>query len=281
MLNRDFKKTLVTMLLIALAVNFQAKAQMDAQLTQYWAVPSYYNPGSIFKFLNRRWGTGLLLQQENVGLFSTQTIAAQLAWKKKMMGGWLSVGAQVGLINQSFKGDSIFVPENDQYHTSVDDAIPKGVISGRALDVAVGVSFIHKWFWVSLSGTHLTSPTITMKAGENEEDLYEFSTGRYFYLMAGSNIPIKNTLFEIQPSVFVKTDTKFFQYEATARMRYNKFLSFGVAYRHKDAVSAMIGAEFKNFFVGYAYDYPISAMNKATHHIRVTKLIETKKHTTR
>ena len=45
MLNRDFKKTLVTMLLIALAVNFQAKAQMDAQLTQYWAVPSYYNPG--------------------------------------------------------------------------------------------------------------------------------------------------------------------------------------------------------------------------------------------
>ena len=141
MLNRDFKKTLVTMLLIALAVNFQAKAQMDAQLTQYWAVPSYYNPGSIgnvdfihitagsrlqwlgvkhapmsfmaladmpFKFLNRRWGTGLLLQQENVGLFSTQTIAAQLAWKKKMMGGWLSVGAQVGLINQSFKGDSIF-----------------------------------------------------------------------------------------------------------------------------------------------------------------------------
>ena len=298
MLNRDFKKTLVTMLLIALAVNFQAKAQMDAQLTQYWAVPSYYNPGSIgnvdfihitagsrlqwlgvkhapmsfmaladmpFKFLNRRWGTGLLLQQENVGLFSTQTIAAQLAWKKKMMGGWLSVGAQVGLINQSFKGDSIFVPENDQYHTSVDDAIPKGVISGRALDVAVGVSFIHKWFWVSLSGTHLTSPTITMKAGENEEDLYEFSTGRYFYLMAGSNIPIKNTLFEIQPSVFVKTDTKFFQYEATARMRYNKFLSFGVAYRHKDAVSAIIGAEFKNFFVGYAYDYPISAMNKATH----------------
>ena len=47
MLNRDLKKTLVAMLLIALAVNFQAKAQMDAQLTQYWAVPSYYNPGSI------------------------------------------------------------------------------------------------------------------------------------------------------------------------------------------------------------------------------------------
>lgn len=280
------------------SVQFKASAQMDAQLTQYWALPSYYNPSSIgnvdfihitagsklqwlgvkhapmnffaladmpFKFLGKRWGTGLLIQQENVGLFSTQTVGAQLAWKKKMLGGTLSVGAQVGLINQTFKGDSIRVPENDNYHTSVDDAIPKGVINGRALDVAVGVSFVHKWFWAAISATHVTSPTITLKAGENEEDLYQFDTGRFFYFMGGSNIPIKNTLFEIQPSVMVKTDLKFWQAEATARVRYNKFLSGGVSYRYNDAVSVMIGAEIKNFFVGYSYDYPISSINKATH----------------
>ncbi|MBO4722588.1 MAG: PorP/SprF family type IX secretion system membrane protein [Muribaculaceae bacterium] len=296
---RRYIKTLLFSVTMLLAANgFQAVAQIDAQLTQYWALPSYYNPSTIgnvdyihitagsklqwigvkhapmdfmaladmpFKFLGKRWATGLVLQQENVGLFSSQTVAAQIAWKKKMMGGWLSVGAQVGLINQTFKGDSIRVPENDNYHTSADDAIPKGVVNGKALDVAAGVTFTHKWFWVALSGTHLTAPTINMKAGENEEDLYQFETGRNFYLMAGSNIPIKNTLIEIQPSIMVKTDTKFWQYEATARFRYNKFISAGVAYRHKDAVSAMIGVELKNFFVGYAYDFPISAMNKATH----------------
>ena len=288
----------VTALIVLAALSFKAQAQMDAQLTQYWALPSYYSPAAIgnvdfvhitagsklqwigvkhapmnffaladmpFKFLNRRWGTGLLLQQENVGLFSTQTVAAQLAWKKKMLGGTLSVGVQVGLLNQSFKGDSIVVPESDSYHTSADDAIPKGVVTGTAFDMAAGVQFTHKWFWLSLSTTHVLSPTINLKAGQNEEDLYQFDTGRFFYLMAGSNIPIKNTLFEIQPSVFVKTDTKFWQAEATLRVRYNKFLSGGFAYRHKDAVSAMFGAEFKNFFVGYAFDYPISSMNKATH----------------
>ena len=26
----------------------------------------------------------------------------------------------------------------------------------------------------------------------------------------------------------------------------------------------MVGAEFKNFFLGYAYDYPTSAINKAS-----------------
>ena len=297
------KKSHISTLVLAVTLllsagHFKAAAQIDAQLTQYWALPSYYNPSSIgnvdfihitagsklqwlgvkhapmdffaladmpFKFLGKRWGTGLLLQQESVGLFSSQTIAAQLAWKKKMLGGTLSVGVQLGLINQVFKGDSIRIPENNNYHTSVDDAIPKGVVDGRALDVAAGVSFVHKWFWVAASATHVTAPTITLKAGENEEDLYEFDTGRFFYLMAGSNIPIKNTLFEIQPSILVQTDTKFWQAEATARFRYNKFLSAGVGYRHKDAVSAMIGAEFKNFFVGYAYDFPISSMNKATH----------------
>ena len=82
--------------------------------------------------------------------------------------------------------------------------------------------------------------------------------------MAGSNIPIKNTLFEIQPSIFAKTDAQFFQGEATVRVRYNKFLSGGVGYRYKDAVSLMIGAEFKNFFIGYSYDYSTSAISKAS-----------------
>ncbi len=31
------------------------------------------------------------------------------------------------------------------------------------------------------------------------------------------------------------------------RATFNKFLSFGLGYRYKDAVSAMISAEFKNF----------------------------------
>ena len=68
--------------------------------------------------------------------------------------------------------------------------------------------------------------------------------------MAGGNIPIKNTLFEVQPSMLLKTDGTSFVGEATARLRYNKFLSGGVAYRWNDAVSLMIGAELKNFFLG-------------------------------
>lgn len=48
------------------------------------------------------------------------------------------------------------------------------------------------------------------------------------------------------------------------RATYNKFISFGVGYRYKEAISAMVGAEFKNFFIGYAYDYPMSSISKAS-----------------
>ena len=62
----------------------------------------------------------------------------------------------------------------------------------------------------------------------------------------------------------VKTDFNLYQAEATMRVRYNKFITGGVAYRHKDAVSLVAGVEIKNFVVGYSYDYPISDISKAT-----------------
>ncbi len=292
-------------LVVALAT-LGVNAQVDAQFTQYWAVPTYYNAGAVgnidfihitagsrlqwlgiehspktfvamadmpFKFFERRWGTGVVLQQESMGLFKSVTAAAQIAWKKQLLGGTLSVGVQPGMLNQSFNGDSTYIPSNDQAHSTIDDAIPEGRVNGTAFDVSAGIMYTHKKFWVGVSATHLTAPTVTMRVGESEDKVYEFDVGRTYYFMAGGNIPIKNTLFEIQPSVMVKTDLQFTQAEATARVRYNKFLSAGVGYRHKDAVSLMFGANVKDFFIGYSYDYATSAISKAssgTHELFVT-----------
>ncbi|MBO4871072.1 MAG: type IX secretion system membrane protein PorP/SprF [Muribaculaceae bacterium] len=272
---------------------FTAHGQVDAQLTQYWAVPAYYNPAATgltdfihisagarlqwvgvrhapmtfmalgdmpFKFFNRRWGTGVVLQQESMGLYKSVHAHAQLSWKKKMLGGTLSIGIQPGMINQTFDGSLVILPEGDEAHQATDDAIPLNTVSGTAFDISGGVMFTHKWFWASASVAHITAPTITMKVENDEEKQYEFDAGRIYYFMAGSNIPIKNTLFEVIPSVMVKSDFQFWQAEATARVRYNKFLSLGVGYRYQDAVSFMVGADYKNFFLGYSYDYTTSAI---------------------
>lgn len=292
-----FKTWLMAVAAVLLAT-LDASAQTDVQYTQYWHAPAYYNPSTIgmtdfihitagsrmqwvgitrapvsflgladmpFKFLGKRWGTGIMIQQESMGLYSSLNAGAQIAFKKqKLFGGTLSVGVQLGLVNETFKGSKIVIPEGDDAHNSSDDAIPNVDVTGTAFDVSAGITYSHKWFWVAISGTHLTQPSVTLKADGSDDKQYEFTAGRAFYLMGGSNIPIKNTLFELQPSFLVKTDTKFFTGEVTARVRYNKFISGGVAYRYNDAVSAMIGVEIKNFYVGYSYDYPISKVSVGT-----------------
>ncbi len=289
----------IIILLIAMLAPARTAAQSDALFSQYWALPTYYNPAaagtsdsikitlgtklqwvgipnapttftgmadSPFKLFGKRFGAGIAFSQESIGLFSNINIGLQLAYKLKLFGGTLSIGLQVGLANQSFKGTEVFIPDGDDYHNSDDEAIPTTDIAGMAFDMGVGVFYTHRWFWASLSTTHVMQPTITLSSEGQQTDggEYEFQMGRGLYFMAGSNIPIKNTLFEIQPSIMLRTDMSSFTGDITARVRFKKFLSGGIGYRWKDAVSIMVGGEYKNFFLGYCYDYPTSAISRAS-----------------
>ena len=275
-------------------------SQVDAQFAQYYAIPTYYNAAATgetdfvrmrggsrlqwmgidnaprtfvltadmpFKFIGKRFGVGLNMQQESLGLYKNMDLGLQLSYKHKLFGGVLSAGLQVGIINETFKGSEVYLPDDDDYHESTDDAIPTQDLSGTSLDLGVGVYYTHKLFWAGVSCQHVNSPTITFNSesgeGTNEKN-YEFQAGRILYFMAGSNIPVKNTLFEVIPSVMVKSDFTFTTAEITGRVRYRKFLSMGLGYRYDDAISVVIGAEIKNFYLGYSYDYPTSAISKAS-----------------
>lgn len=289
----------IAVLLVTLfAGTNNAAAQVDTQLSQYWAMPSYYNPAATgrtdyihimggtrlqwvgiknapraflvgadmpLKLFKKRFGVGVMIQQESLGLFSNMNFGAQASYKLKLFKGELSVGLQLGLFDQKFKGSEVKLPSGDDFHQDADDAIPENDLHGTAFDLNIGAFYTHKWFWAGLSVTHVTEPTVSLNTEEGaSESLFESQAGRMFYFMAGSNIPIKNTLFEIQPSLMVKSDFSFVQPEITARVRYNKFLSGGVGYRYNDGITIQLGAEFKNFFVGYSYDYPTSAISKVS-----------------
>lgn len=287
-------------LMVSFMGSRDAMAQNDVQFTQYWAVPTYYNPAATgdIDFLRirggarmqwvgidnapksffgaadmpvaigkKRIGIGVNLSQESLGLFSNMLINAQLSYKVKFLKGVLSIGLQGGYYNTKFKGSEVYIPEGDDYHQSVDEAIPTRDVTGNAFDLSAGLWYSHKYFSLGLSGLHLMQPTVHLD-NEGTESVevsqYETVLKRALYFTGIGNIPLKNTLFELQPSLMVKTDFDNFGAEVTMRACYNKFLSFGVGYRYKDAVSAMIAAEFKNFFLGYSYDYPTSAISRAS-----------------
>ena len=298
-MKRMFRNIVVLAAMMLMFV-FDMQGQVDAQLSQYWAIPTYYNAGASgssdylringgarlqwlgienapqsflgqvdmpLNLFGKRIGVGAGLQSETMGLFSNLNINAQISYKIKLLKGELSIGAQVGYFEQKFKGSEVEVPDDDDYHDSSDQAIPTQDLKGGTVDVSAGIFYTHKYFWGGVSGLHLLQPTVKMGLEGSESTAsqeYETVVPRTLYFMGGSNIPLKNTLFELQPSLMVKTDFSVFSAEITARARYNKFLSFGVGYRWKEAVMIMAGAEYKNFFVGYAYDYPLSAIARAS-----------------
>ncbi len=286
--------------LAALLAPALPRAQNDIQFTQYWAVPAYYNPAatgstdflrirggarlqwvgidnapksflvqadSPLMLMKKKIGVGLTMMQESLGLFSNMLLSAQGSYKLKLFKGELSLGLQVGYYNSKFKGSDVYIPDDDEYHQGNDPGIPMQDMVGSAVDFSFGVFYTHRHFWAGISGLHLTQPNVTMSiegSESTESQQYETQLSRMVYFTGGGNIPVRNTLFEMQPSLMVKTDFNTFSAEATMRATFNKFLSFGLGYRWKDAVSVMIGAEFKNFFLGYAYDYPVSAISKAS-----------------
>ena len=299
--HKSFAVRALLVLMTACGAAPALEAQTDAQYTQFYEIPSIYNPSAIgrtdfirirgagrlqwigidgapksflgavdmpFKLATQRFGVGIVAQQESIGLYSSLNLGAQIAWKLRKLGGEFTFGMQIGMYDERFKGSEVYIPDGDDYHQSGDDAIPTTDVHGTALDLGAGIWYARKTWHVGVSCTHLTSPAIKM-GGDNggsgtDENIFEFNVNRTLYLIGGCNIPIKNTLFEVMPSVLAKTDFTFFSAEAMARVRYNKFLSFGIGYRWNDAVTATIAAEIKNFFIGYSFDYSTSSLHSAS-----------------
>ena len=304
MLGRALKFRVLALAVLAVLCALPVSAQTDPQFSQYYEVPTFYNPAAIgrtdflnirgggrlqwvgidnapksfvlsadmpFKFIGKRFGAGLVMGQESIGLYSTLTLDAQLGYKFKKWGGEFTAAVQLGMYDQGFKGSKVVLPDDDDYHQGTDDAIPTTDIHGTAFDLGAGLWYEHRHWWAGVSCTHITSPTVTLNSdtggGGTEaggQNIYDFKAGRIVYFMAGGNIPLKNTLFEVMPSLLVKSDFTFTTAEVTARARYRKLVSFGLGYRYNDAVTATVAVELKNFFIGYSFDYPTSAIAKAS-----------------
>ncbi len=281
------------------------KGQSDPLYTQAWALPTLYNPAAAgstdflrirgaarlqwvgienapksftgaadipFKFFGRRWGGGVNITQESIGLFSNTYVNGQISGRlKKLFGGELTLGLQVGYFGSAFKGSDVYIPDDDDFHESNDPAIPTQDVGGGTIDFGIGLEYVHPKFHAGISMLHPTAPKVKLNtkgstSSTATSDNHEFETyvNRVLYLTAGSNIPLKNSLIELQPDLIVASDLKTFSGVLSLKGWYNKMFFGGIAYRWDDAVSVNLGAEFKNFLFGYSYDIPTSRILKAS-----------------
>ena len=267
-----------------------AYGQWDAQVSQYWRIKTYYNPSFVgetdaidntifhrtqwvgvhnapktsmaimhmpFDFLDKKHGVGLSVFNEKIGLFSNTMTSVQYAYKHQFKKGrTLNIGLQGALTNIDFNASEIHIP-NSEYHDSTDPAIPTGG-EDKSFDMGLGISWITPDYYVGFSVSHLWEPKFDL------DDNHSSFIGRAYYLMGGYNIKLKNPLFVLQPSVFVKSDAITTQVDVTARIEYSKLFNGGVGWRKDDGFIFMIGLKLRNIEAGYAYDLTTSALSKVS-----------------
>ncbi len=280
------------------------RAQDDAQFAQYFMSMGYYNPGyagvkedlNIFATHSQQFvgiegemaprttfvtadmpltfgqsthGVGIVFSSDVAGLKQFTNMGAQYAYKKALFGGTLSVGIQAGIMNETWHGEKMILPGEDPDNPSGggsdgdDPSLPRTTVTGMTLDLNFGAYYTRKDFYAGFAVRHAMEPEISLD--ENATDYI----ARTFNLTAGYNIQTRNPLYQLQPSVFLKTNMTVTMADLTARMVYNNMFNGGVSWRISDsgfssAVVVLLGATFGRFQVGYAYDFPTSALSKAT-----------------
>ncbi len=265
-------------------------AQNDPQSSLYWAVPTLYNPASagrdsaltVSAFDRMQWvgvdgapqtffasidmplkvkkvrnGLGVNVVSDKAGLFNTTYLSGQYSYSMQLWGGRLALGLQAGMVNQAFSGGDIYIPDGDAWDASA-DGLPSGTVSAMAFDCGFGAWYEWRWLYAGFSAQHLTESAIDL-------DEYAYSElKRTYFFNVGGNIPLRRTLFSIQPSVLVKTTMQALQTDYTVRLTYNGCMWGGLTFRPGDAVVVMVGANVGNVSLGYAYDVGISPLAKAS-----------------
>ena len=206
----------------------------------------------------------MLVIKESIGLFNTQLIQLQYAYKKKLFNGEMSLGLQGGILQQNFDADGIHIPTSD-YHTGTDVSIPTGSLKATIPDFSLGIWYDHSIYYAGLSVSHLLESSINLKAGGDatEKKIYKTVASRTYYLTNGYNIALTNPLYTVQPSFLLKTDLTALQFDLSGKLLYKEQFWGGLGWRWQDAVIVMAGIKLaQGLSIGYSYDISTSAVAK-------------------
>ena len=266
------------LLVLLTFVPFEARAQYDPHFSHYYDMESAYNPAAVgkesklnivgayamslagfernprtffvgadmpFYALNGYHGAGLQLVNDQIGLFTHQQINVQYSYKMRLFEGLLGIGLQVGFLNEKFNSSDLDVidPGDEVFSTSD--------VNGNHIDMAAGLYYSRRNWYVGASLLHAMSPLIHL--GERNE----LQVDRTYYLTAGYNIKLRNPFLSIPVSVFGQSDGVAYRTDVTARLRYTnekKIMYLGLGYSPTNSVTVLVGGSFHGINVGYSYE---------------------------
>lgn len=192
---------------------------------------------SIESYLRKLHGSiGVTLVHDQIGYYKNTGIKLGYAYKLRLGGGHLGIGAQVSLYNQA-------IDKSGFHGTQEGDPILQN-LSESTLDIDFSFGVLYKtdqWYvgagWTQIAALFDKNQALRV-SGE-----YGSRRSSQLYVHGGYTwiIPA-NPNWELIPQALVKTDFKTYQWEILALTRYNGVYWGGIGYRFQDAVSLAFGA---------------------------------------
>jgi len=200
-------------------------------------------------------GVGLTFMDDRLGFEKNMTISLNYAYRMELGEGKLGIGLNVGLLSRALNGKWVIPDSEIHIPASQDPSIPDEQVTSTTFDLGLGVFYNTDKFHAGFSTAHLLEPTVDFGSGAM------MHMQRHYYATAGYLFKLSNPIYEIQPSLFAKSDGASFQADVNVMVLYNKRFWGGVSYRLGDAVVVMAGTELPNGLrVGISYDFTTSAI---------------------
>ena len=282
-------------ILLGLLAVVTASAQFDPQMGQYMYLPTAYNPAAVgdgdlmkvagmhrmqyvditnapmstwfsfcspFLIKKTSHGAGVRFLNDRYGLFTTQSLYAQYAYRQKLGKGYLSIGVELGFVNVGFKGDSVNLGKmGDDYHESNDEAIPTGSKSGMKFDMGLGLYYSTPTWWVGASYSHLLRPSVDLSEGM-EGTQKEVTLVGTMYITGGYHFRLKNDRdWVLTPSAMVMSDFMSWDVNMTLMCDFKDRYRWGLGYRIMGSVNILLGIDIiSGLQLGYSCELPTNKL---------------------
>lgn len=271
--------------LLILFASVRVWAQYDVSFAHYWAMEPSFNPATVgkeaklnvaaayaiqmagyehnpntmyaaadmpFVLLRAYHGVGLQFMNDAIGLFKHKRLSLQYAHQRSLLGGKISAGIQAGMLSENFDGSKLELDDPN------DPAFTNSSINGSGFDLAAGLYYQTRKWYVGISGLHLNSPKVEL-GEKNELDI-----PATYYLTGGYNIQLNHPFLSIHTSVLGRTDGTAWRADVTGRLKYEhekRVLYGGLTYSPTNSVTVMLGGRIYGVHIGYSYEIYTSAMS--------------------
>lgn len=229
---------------------------------------TWFSFSSPFVIAKTRHGAGLRFLNDRFGLFSTQALYAQYAYRQKLGNGYLSAGVDLGFINVGFKGDSAYtVPpgaSGDTYHQdkNEDPAIPKISVSGMKFDMGLGLYYVTPTWWIGASYSHVTRPKVKWDVDQESGVERTIRLVGTMYVVGGYHCRLKHYKeWVLTPSAQVMSDFISWDINLTLMCDFKDRYRWGLGYRIDGSVNILLGVDIiSGLQLGYSCELPTNKL---------------------